>query len=56
MDANNNPFNTQNSSNFPLNFQNPNNYQFQNQTSNQPQNIPNYGFHQTIKNYVIKNN
>ncbi|XP_048604105.1 glutathione S-transferase T3-like [Brassica napus] len=44
MDPNNNPFNTQNSSNFPFNFQNPNNYQFQNQTSNQPQNISNYGF------------
>ena len=44
MDLNNNPFNTQNSSNFPFKFQNPNNYQFQNQTSNQPQNIPNYGF------------
>ena len=44
MDPNNNPFNTQNSSNFPFKFQNPNNYQFQNQTSNHPQNIPNYGF------------
>ena len=44
MDPNNNLFNTQNSSNFPFNFQNPKNYQFQNQTSNQPQNIPNYVF------------
>ena len=44
MDLNNNTFNTQNSSNFPFNFQNPKNYQFQNKTSSQPQNIPNYGF------------
>ena len=44
MDPNNNSFNNQNSSNFPFNFQNHNNYQFQNQTSNHPQNIPNYGF------------
>ena len=44
MDPNNNHFNTQNSSNFLFNFQNPNNDQFQNQTSNQLQNILNYGF------------
>ncbi|XP_020272553.1 uncharacterized protein LOC109847733 [Asparagus officinalis] len=46
MDPNNNPFNTQNSTNYPFNYPNPNNYQFQNQSSNQqcPQNMPNYGF------------
>ncbi|XP_058762812.1 glutathione S-transferase T3-like [Vicia villosa] len=40
MDPNNNPFNTQNSTNYPFN------YIFQNQSSNKqgPQNIPNYGF------------
>jgi hypothetical protein len=48
MDHNNNPFNTQNSTNYPFNYPNPNNYRFQNESSNQqrPQNIlyPNYGF------------
>lgn len=46
MDPNNNPFNTQNSTNYPFNYPNPNNYRFPNQSSNQqgPQNIPNYGF------------
>ena len=46
MDPNNNPFNTQNTTNYPFNYPNPNNYQFQNQSSNQqrPQNVPNYGF------------
>ncbi|XP_058725999.1 glutathione S-transferase T3-like [Vicia villosa] len=46
MDPNNNPFNTQNSTNYPFNYPNSNNYIFQNQSSNKqgPQNIPNYGF------------
>jgi hypothetical protein len=46
MDANNNPFNTQNSTNYFFNYPNPNNYRFQIESSNQrvPQNIPNYGF------------
>ncbi|CAL9222891.1 unnamed protein product, partial [Arabidopsis halleri] len=46
MDPNNNPINTQNSTNYPFHYPNPNNFQFQNQFSNQPhpQNIPNYGF------------
>ena len=44
MDHNNNPFNAQNSSNFSFNYPNPNNYHFQNQPSNTPQNILNYGF------------
>ncbi|XP_058748763.1 uncharacterized protein LOC131621735 [Vicia villosa] len=46
MDPNNNPFNTQNSTNYPFKYPNSNNYIFQNQSSNKqgPQNIPNYGF------------
>jgi len=45
MNPNNNPFNTQNSSNYPFSYQNPINYQNLNQFSNQrPQKIPNFGF------------
>ena len=44
MDHNNDPFNIQNLSNFPFNYPNLGNYQFQNQSSNTPQNIPNFGF------------
>ena len=44
MYPNNNPYDTQNSTNYPFNYPNPNNYQFQNHSFNQPQNIPNYGF------------
>ncbi|XP_058783410.1 uncharacterized protein LOC131658093 [Vicia villosa] len=52
MDPNNNPFNTQNSTNYPFNYLNPN-YIFQNQSSNQlgPQNMPNFIMPSSNLNY-----
>lgn len=44
IDHNNNPFSTHNSSNLHFNYPNPNTYQFQNQFSNTPQSMQNYGF------------
>ncbi|CAI8619665.1 unnamed protein product [Vicia faba] len=52
MNPNNNPLNTQNSTNYPFNYPNPN-YIFQNQSSNQqgPQNIPNFIMSSSNPNY-----
>ncbi|CAI8601014.1 unnamed protein product [Vicia faba] len=52
MNPNNNPLNTQNSTNYPFNYQNLN-YIFQNQSSNQqdPQNISNFIISSSNPNY-----
>ncbi|CAI8616806.1 unnamed protein product [Vicia faba] len=52
MDPNNNPLNTQNSTNYSFNYPNPN-YIFQNRSSNQqgPQNIPNFIIPSSNPNY-----